>query len=138
MLNFFNEIVNNFGSDEILSKVNKTFFEPEKENYNFCPPANIYNFENIIKIVLKVPGFLKENIFIDVDGNKVLKINGKNKNKNSETLIREEFRFEDFYRSFQLNEKHDKDKIEAKIENGLLEIIIPLKEKSKSKQIKIN
>lgn len=138
MFGIFNEIVNNLNADEVLMRVNKTFFEPEKENYVFYPLANIYNSESSIKIILQAPGFLKENISIDIDENDLLKINGKNKVKNSENLVREEFSFKDFQRSFQLNEKYDKNKIEAKIENGLLEVIIPIKEKSKPKQIKIN
>ena len=62
----------------------------------------------------------------------------KNEEKTAK-IVRREFNFTSFKRSFNLDEKIDTEKIEAKYENGILQVILPKKEVQKPlvKQISI-
>lgn len=70
---------------------------------------------------LGVPGFKKEDIKVSLEDSIYLVIEGSNA------------KYGDFERSYSLSEDSDEEKIEAKIENGILAISIPQKIKKKSK-----
>jgi HSP20 family molecular chaperone IbpA len=72
-----------------------------------------------------------------VDENDTLIIRAKNSHKEPEGPAIRQFRIGDYYRAFQISEDYDKDKVQAKIENGLLQITIPKKESAKPKKIEI-
>ncbi len=50
-------------------------------------------------------------------------------------LVYAEYGIGDFYRSFTITEAVDRDKIEARLKDGVLKIILPKAEASKPKQI---
>ena len=64
--------------------------------------------------------------------------NDQAENKDYKT-VRREFSYKNFKRSFSLDEKVNADAIEARYENGILQIFIPKKEEVKNvpKQITI-
>jgi HSP20 family protein len=72
----------------------------------------------------------------------ILTISFEQKQENEKTglkAIRNEFSFNDFKRSFNLDEKINSEAIEAKYEDGILKITLPKKEEVKPevKQISI-
>jgi HSP20 family protein len=75
-------------------------------------------------IELNVAGVSKENIDVSVDGG-VLKINAKEGNKN-------------YFKSYLVPSKADKDSILVKYENGMLYIKFTKREEEKSKKIVVN
>lgn len=97
--------------------------------------------ENDKNFVIKVymPGVSKENIFLKLEDN-VLTVFGKvdlNHVEDERFVLREK-RYGHYFRQFDLADIIDTDKIEAKLENGLLNIILPKHEKIKPKVISIN
>jgi len=48
-----------------------------------------------------------------------------------------QYRIGDYYRAFQISDDYDKDRVQAKLENGLLQILIPKKESAKPRKIEI-
>ena len=52
-------------------------------------------------------------------------------------MIRKEFSYKAFKRSFTLDEKIDPDTISAKYENGILKLVLPKKEVIKNEPTKI-
>ncbi len=106
------------------------------------PPVNVFESDTAYKIELAAPGLNKEDININLE-NDVLTISAEIKEENeiSENgeYTKKEFDYSNFSRSFTLPEIADREKIEAKSENGVLVITINKKEEviNKPKQIEI-
>ena len=124
------------------SIVDRVFGEQkEHKGADFRPLVSMRENDEAYFVDIDVPGVKKEDISIDVKDN-VLTISG-------ERSFKEEVKEEDFYkvetsygsfsRSFTLPEKVDIDKIEARHEDGVLEVsIAKLPEVQTTKKITIN
>jgi HSP20 family protein len=114
----------------------------DAQTQNFSVPAvNIHETNDSYHVELNAPGRNKEDFKIVVE-NGLLTISFEKteqaENKDYKT-IRREFSFNSFKRSFTLDEKVNADAIQAKYENGVLQLLIPKKEEVKiaAKQITI-
>ena len=74
---------------------------------------------------------------IHVDETNSLIIRAKNSQKEPNDTMLRQYRIGNYFRAFQLSDDYDKDKVQATLENGLLQITIPKKESVKPKQIEI-
>ncbi|MCX7699197.1 MAG: Hsp20/alpha crystallin family protein [Candidatus Goldbacteria bacterium] len=95
------------------------------------------------KYVLKadIPGLKQDDIKVEVDDG-VLKIYGERKHEKKEEDKDKKYHYYErsygaFERRFVLPSDSDVDKIDAKYENGVLEIQIPKTESKKPKEIKV-
>lgn len=123
--------------NEFPSTVSKTFRE---DLLNF-PPVNIVEKTDSYRVELSVPGFEKSDFFIKLDGN-VLTVGTEKKDETvnqTDKMIRKEFSYKSFKRSFTLDEKIDAENISAKYENGILKLELPKKQiaQANSKEISI-
>lgn len=104
--------------------------------------TNVYETPAAYQLELNVPGRNKEDFKISVDkGLLTISFEKKEETVNEDVKsIRREFRFENFTRTFTLDEKINADAIQAKYENGILKIELPKKEQVKvePKQIAIS
>jgi HSP20 family protein len=96
------------------------------------PKVNVLDQEDKVVIEAEIPGLTKEQVavevqdgFITIKGQK--KTNTKDNSNKNNTYVYRELKRSEFSRSFQLNDNLDANKIDAKFENGMLEIIIPKK-----------
>lgn len=92
-------------------------------------PVNIVETADGYHMELNAPGRNKEEFKISVE-NDLLTISYEHKEENkSEDLkiIRKEFKYSSFKRSFSLDEKINAENIQAKYENGLLKLYLPKK-----------
>jgi HSP20 family protein len=108
---------------------------------NTSAPVNINETENGYNLQFNVPGRNKEDFKINVE-NKLLTVSHEKKEEaevKEFKPVRREWAFQNFKRSFTLDEKINADKIEAKYENGILNVFLPKKEEVKNapKQISI-
>ena len=111
------------------------------------PAVNVKETETDFKIEVAAPGLKKEDIKVEME-NGVLSISAENKIEKEESdkngrYTRREFSYSSFKRSFSVDEKTvDAEKIDAKYENGVLNLTLPKKTKSepekKSKTITIS
>ncbi len=95
------------------------------------------NDDFIVKVYM--PGVSKQNIFLKLEDN-VLTIFGKvdlNHVEDQRFLLREKS-YGHYFRQLDLSDKIDTTRVEAKLENGLLSIILPKHESIKPKVISIN
>ncbi len=97
--------------------------------------------ENDDNFVIKVymPGVSKENIFLKIEDN-VLTVFGKvdlNHVEDERFILREKS-YGHYFRQFDLSDVIDTEEIEAKLENGLLNITLPKHERIKPRVISIN
>ncbi len=108
--------------------------QAEKGINAFTPSVNTREDENAYYIEVDLPGVKKEDIKVDIKDN-TLTISGERK-------LKEEVKEDDYYkietaigkftRTFTLPEDADIENIDAKSENGVLEIVIPKKKKEES------
>ena len=101
------------------------------------PAVNIRETAENFEVAVAAPGMKKEDFRVELDGN-LLTITSERKEKNEqregERYTRREFSYQSFQRSFQLpKDVVDADKIEARYENGLLQLVIPKKEEAKQR-----
>ncbi len=105
--------------------------ESKPNDIAFVPTVNTREADDAYYIEVDLPGVSKDDINIDVNDN-TLTISGVRKVKEEhkdDSFYKVESVYGKFERSFSLPEDVDTDKIEAKHNNGVLEIKIPKIEK---------
>ncbi len=115
--NLFDEFFNE------MPAINKTV------NNLFAPAVNIIESKDAYHLELMAPGRNKEDFSIAIEKD-VLTISYEKKEETKQEdykLVRREFNYQSFKRSFTLDEKIQAEAIQAKYENGLLKIYLPKK-----------
>lgn len=123
----------------LVTRRNQDFMPPlfnELMNWNdttySTPRMNIMETKDNYKLELCIPGLTKEDVklSIDAEGNLVVEMVKENKsekkeNKEEMRYLRHEFSVEHFRQTVMLPEDIHKEQISAKVENGILDIVIP-------------
>ena len=102
------------------------------------PKAESYTEKDgSIRLELEMPGINKDEINLEVEGN-TLTVSGERKPVSEEAnyVVRER-RIGEFSRTYNLGQQVDPEKIEANLENGVLTLHLPVKEKAKPRQIPV-
>ena len=115
----------------------------EEGAWKSTPAVNIYESEQKFEIEIAAPGLEKEDFKIDLK-NDYLLVYSEKKDKKEEKekgkVVRSEFRYSSFQRSFALPKDIDATAINATHKNGVLIIELPKKVEQKdssSRQIEI-
>ena len=125
MYNPVQKCINNLCDDFFneMPAINKTV------NNLFAPSVNIIESKDAYHLELMAPGRNKEDFSIAIEKD-VLTISYEKKEETTQEdykLVRREFNYQSFKRSFTLDEKIQAEAIQAKYENGLLKIYLPKK-----------
>jgi HSP20 family protein len=97
------------------------------------PAVNIKDNKDDYMVSMAVPGMKKDDFNIDVDGN-LLTISCEKEEKKEEKeakFTRKEYNYSSFSRSFTLPDEINKEKIDARYEDGVLKLSLPKKEEAK-------
>ena len=97
------------------------------------PAVNVREDKDSYTVSLAAPGLKKEDFNVDVEGN-MLTISSEKEEKKEEgdeKFTRKEYSYSAFSRSFNLPEDVKQDAIDARYENGVLNIRLPRKEEAK-------
>lgn len=97
------------------------------------PAVNIVENKDDFAVSLAVPGMKKEDFSIDVEGN-MLSISCDKEEKKEEKearFTRKEYNYSSFSRSFTLPEDVNREKIDARYEEGVLKLVLPKKEEAR-------
>lgn len=101
---------------------------------------NLTENDKSYSVRAEIPGVKKEDIKVDVDGNQVsirAEVRHEKEEKSGERAICRECYQGSSYRSFSLGSNVDESKVEAKYDNGILELTLPKKNGISAKQIQI-
>ncbi|MBA5603979.1 Hsp20/alpha crystallin family protein [Duganella sp. FT3S] len=89
----------------------------------------------------EMPGLKKEDIKVDVDGNRVsisAETKRETEEKKGETVVRSERYYGQQYRSFSLEHDIDDSQVVAKYQDGVLELTLPKRANGSAKKIVVN
>ncbi len=106
------------------------------------PAVNITENKDEYMVSLAAPGLKKDDFHIAIDGNMLTISSEKEENKEEKDKMftRKEYNYSSFSRSFTLPEEINKEKIDAKYEDGVLRLTLPRKEEARkplAKQITV-
>ncbi len=104
----------------------------------YLPGVDILERRDDIVLTADMPGVDQNSVDITLE-KRVLTITGNVDNGMSDEckLYSCEYGTGDYQRSFTLSDEIDREKIEAKVHNGVLELILPKAEVAKTKKIKV-
>jgi len=94
-----------------------------------APAINVKENDKEYEVELAAPGTTKDDfkVNVDKDGNLTIKMEHKNEKKDEnkkEHYLRREFSYSNYEQALTLPEDVEKDKIEAKVNNGVLHIAL--------------
>ena len=103
-----------------------------------APAINVKENDKGYVVELAAPGMKKEdfNVHINDEGNLIVKMEQKQENKEEDKnarYLRREFSYSKFEQTLILPDDVDKNKISAKVENGVLTVELPKQEETKAK-----
>lgn len=104
----------------------------------FVPAVDIFESEKDITLLADMPGVKSENLKIDLEDN-VLTMSGDVEpfEGSDEKDIFIEYEVGKYYRQFTLSEEIDQNKIDARLDNGVLRLVLPKSEKAVPKRIAV-
>lgn len=103
------------------------------------PAVDIKETDKAYTFMVELPGMNSEDLDVEISG-ETLVIRGKreeNKEESQEGYLRKERYFGTFYRSFRIDGPVQADKVEAKYNKGILEIVVPKTAQSTAQRIKV-
>ncbi len=119
---------------ELFNDFPTAFGKTFREDVLHFPPVNIVDKADSYELEIAAPGFEKADFNVTLDGN-ILSISTEKKDEQTETtgkVVRKEFSYKAFKRSFTLDEKINTEHIQARYENGILKLNLPKKEVAKA------
>ncbi len=138
---FLDRGFNRFFSDfpELFPRFHTAWWPTNTEDGDFVPMIELIEKEGHYILRAEIPGVMKEDIDISID-NDILKLKGEKKSM-EESVESEcycsERSYGHFLRTIHLPSGVDSEKIDAKYNNGVLEVTLPKKEEVKVKEIKL-
>lgn len=128
---------------DIFADFFDSFFNTDllPSNEKLTPAVDIVEEKDKYLVKADIPGIKQDDIKVEVDDG-VLRISGERKYEKKEEDKEKKYHYYErsygvFERRFVLPSDIDSEKIDAKYENGVLEIVLPKTESKKPKEIKV-
>ncbi len=105
----------------------------------YFPLSDIYETPDNFMIVIDMPGVATENITIDMQNNELV-INGEVslESYSDEKVIYNEYNIGHYHRHFVLSDAINREKIEAKMADGVLTLVLPKAMSVKPRRIEVS
>jgi len=119
-----------------LQKEPRTEQQPVRVEY-VTPPVNIYETKNDYVLEAEMPGVNKDGLEVTLEGNEIT-IHGRRMPETvvGDPLLRERYPAE-FRRVFEIDPALDTTKISAKVEQGLLTLVLPKSSRQQPRRITV-
>jgi len=102
------------------------------------PPASVREISDGYTLEIEMPGVKKDGLEISVENNELTIIGRRSLPTVEGTLMHRESRPENFRRVFELDPSIDADKISARIDQGLVTLVLPKAEHVKPRKIAVS
>ena len=89
------------------------------------PMTNVHETDKEYVLTMEMPGVKKESIDVSIENDLIVITGGKSEQVEPKGLVRREIRSAKFRRSFTLDSTVDRDKISAKLKDGVLKVTLP-------------
>ena len=124
--------------DKQLEKVERNDSELTREGRVYVPATDIYEKDDAILVRCDMPGVTQDHVDIRLDNNE-LEITGTQAGVTPEgyDLLISEYDTGVFRRKFGIPQLIDRDRIRARLHNGVLDIELPKAEQAKPRKIEI-
>lgn len=127
-------------NDEVVKRETQTpeGVENTRRRNVYLPATDIFEDEHNIHLVADMPGVDAGSVDVTLEKN-VLTISGAVHEEAVEkhALTYREYPTGDYHRSFRISSEINRDKIEARVKNGVLELVLPKAESLKPRQITV-
>jgi len=110
---------------------------PEQVRGRIRPMSSICEEEGTITLRLEMPGVAKEGVDLNLENNQLTIRGTKRANDEPVRYLLRERRDGDYVQSYTVDDTVDPDRIDAKMELGVLTVTLPLRESSKPRKIQI-
>ena len=103
------------------------------------PALNVWEDNDAFHVEAELPGVTMKDLEIYVTGQNQLTVKGERTGKGPDKAVqhRQERHFGKFVRSLTLPSLVDQDKVDARLENGILKIVLPKHEGAKPRKISV-
>jgi len=130
---------------ERLGRKMNTFMDDFEKGFSFemggfSPRVDITEDDNNLFVHAELPGLAKDQVKVSVNEERLMTITGEKKKQEKvegKSYIRTERNFGSFSRSFSLPDYIDVENINAKFENGVLELSLKKIEPPKPKEVEV-
>jgi HSP20 family molecular chaperone IbpA len=123
---------------QVKEKQEATAPEQTKPGLVFTPAVDIFESENEITLLADMPGVKPDEVAIDLKDNTLTLAGDVQPYEGSEEQdIFIEYEIGRYYRQFTLSEVIDQQKIEARLEDGVLRLTLPKVEKATPRKITV-
>lgn len=104
----------------------------------FAPPVDIHDSPEGLTLEADLPGATEDVMLVQLEDN-VLSLSARIGSPAPEgaRLIHQEFHVGEYQRSFILSDEVDRDRITAKLKNGVLKVFLPRADRAKARRIEI-
>jgi HSP20 family protein len=127
-------LIDRFMNDDLFDWTFRNF----SETNTTLPSVNIKEANDGFVLEMAAPGLDKNDFKLEVKDH-VLSISSEKVGEEleeGEEFTHKEYSYQSFVRSYTLPDNVEEDKIEAKYENGILNVFIPKKEEAKKKPVR--
>jgi HSP20 family protein len=104
----------------------------------FLPPADIFETDQTLTMLIEMPGVSKESVDLKVEGD-ILTIDGRLDFTKYEGLrpLYTEYNVGNFSRTFQLSNEIEQAGIKAEFKDGVMRLVLPKVERAKPRRIEV-
>ncbi len=128
-------------TQEVVKKetVEREGVERTRPRKLYTPAVDILEKEDLIVVIADMPGVDERSVDITLEKN-VLTINGRVEPDIPESyrLALAEYGIGDYQRAFTISEEVDRDRIEASMKNGVLQLVLPKAAAATTRKITVN
>lgn len=100
------------------------------------PNTDILEKDNGFHIIMDLPGVNKDDLRIDVHGDQIM-ITARSSYAPSGPCVHKEHQAVEYSRMFTISDTVDRERIDASLKNGVLELLLPKAEAAKPRRIEI-
>lgn len=110
-----------------------------RENERFAtPPASVSESGDGYHLELEMPGVSKEGLEISIENNELSIVGRRSNSTIAGTLIHRESRANNYRRTFEIDPSIDREKISARINQGIVTLTLPKAEEVKPRRIQVS